>query len=259
MSRHRFFAVSALVEVSGVAAVPLSASDMHHALHVLRLKPGEEIVVVGPDGGASIVEVLSADVGGLTGRIAGELPRQLEPHITLVQGIVKGSVMDDIVQHAVELGAERIVPLLTARTVVRLDEKKAAARTVRWQRIAEGAARQSQRARLPVVEPVARIEDARPIFAANDIAVVLWEEADAESLSGVLAANGISSERPVACIALVVGPEGGFSADEIAGLVEAGAVMASLGPAILRAETAALVAMTLASQALGALEPARAR
>ena len=253
MSRHRFFVASSLPETSDAVAIPLSEADTHHALNVLRVQPGEEIVVVEPHGRARIVQVVSVATGGLTGTLVGELAPPSEPHITLVQGIAKGSAMDQIVQHAVELGAERIVPVLTERTVVRLEPGKAAARAARWQRIAEGAARQSQRSRVPLVATPATLAEVTPLFAEHDLAVVLWEESDSDSLAAVLTREGINETRPHARVALVVGPEGGLSAGEVGALTAAGAVVASLGGAVLRAETAALVAMTLVAQSLGAL------
>ncbi len=257
MSRHRFFVSTELSHADGVVAVPLSEADAHHAVDVLRIRPGEEIVVVEPGGRARTVQVTAVETPqSLRGRIVGDAPAVPEPRITLVQGIMKGPAMDETVQHAVELGAERIVPLLTQRTVVRLDAGKAAARAARWRKIAEGAARQSQRSRLPEVDVPITIAEVLPQLADYDLAVVLWEEADAVSLSQALAAAGITPARSGSRIALVVGPEGGLSADEVTELASAGAVVASLGPAVLRAGTAALVAMTLASLALGTLEPA---
>jgi len=256
MSRHRFFVPSGLVWEDGTVIVPLSDSDRHHAVHVLRVQPGEEIVVVEPSGSSLIVLVDSVRSDTVKGRFVAELPAVFEPRVTLMQGITKGSTMDGIVQHAVELGVERIVPLLTARTIVRFEAPKAIERVQRWQRIAEGAAGQSQRSRIPSVWAPERLRDAAASLGSFELAVVLWEESGADGLARVLAGEGVSPDDPEMRIALIVGPEGGLTSEEVRGLVTAGAHIASLGGAILRAETAALAALTLTVDALGGLGPA---
>jgi len=145
------------------------------------------------------------------------------------------------------------VPLLTERTIVRLEVEKVAARTNRWQRIAEGAARQSQRARLPKVDWPVTVGELAALLDEFDVSVVLWEESAAESLAGVLEAAGVTSARPDLNVALVIGPEGGLTPGEVSVLSSGGARVASLGSAILRAETAALTALALTANALGAL------
>lgn len=253
MSRHRFFVRSALPDVEGAVRIPLSPKDMHHAVHVLRLEPGERIVVVEPGGRSRIVHLETVAADQLTGWILEDVTAHAEPRITLVQGITKGSGMDEIVRHAVELGAERIVPLLTERTVVRLKAERAEVRTSRWRRIAEGAARQSQRARLPRVDSPVTIGELAALLDEFDVSVVLWEESAAESLAEVLEAAGVTSARPDLSVALVIGPEGGLTPGEVSVLSSVGARVASLGSAILRAETAALAALALTANALGAL------
>ncbi len=253
MSRHRFFLDAALDGTADVVAVPLSETDRHHAVDVLRVAPGEEIVVVEPGGRSLVVRLQSVRSSDLAGRVVGELPGPDEPRVTLLQGVIKGSRMDEIVQHAVELGVERVAPVVTAHTVVRLDSAKATHRVSRWQRIAEAAACQSQRTRVPVVESPTSLGAALRFVEDADLAVVLWEESDADGLASVLRDAGVSPAQPGARVVVVVGPEGGLTADEVDDLVAAGARVASLGGAILRAETAALAALTLVADALGAL------
>ncbi len=263
MSRHRFFVTEPLGERNASFSLPLSPADLHHAVRVLRLQPGELVVLVEPGVRSHLVRLDAVGPDSLMGRTVDAVLQQAEPHITLVQGLVKGDGMDEIVRHAVELGAERIVPLVTERTVVRLDAAKVDARVSRWQRIAESAARQSQRSRIPVVERPLSVE----AFAATlseagacgtDRCIVLWEDSLGESLSSVLerllSDGGRRNRRAAdANVALVIGPEGGLTAAEVPRLSAAGAQVASLGAAVLRAETAALAAMTLAADALGAL------
>ncbi len=173
-----------------------------------------------------------------------------ETHVTLVLGIAKGEKMDRIVRHCVELGVSSIAPVVTERTVVRVDASRGAEKAARWERIARAAAEQSRAATAPrVLEPVP-LAGVGDLLAEQDAVVVVWEEASGR---GVAAALRVAGAGPGARVALVVGPEGGLSPSEVSALVRGGAVTATLGPRILRTETAAVVAVALAMEALGFL------
>lgn len=271
MSDHRFFLVGPLTSASlrdGTAEdIPLSPEDLHHAVAVLRVRKGERIAVVEPGGTVWSARVESASRRGLSGVVLGPVESAKEPSIVLVQGVTKGATMDSIVQHAVELGVEEIVTVLTDRTVVRLDEAKSAERAARWQRIAKGAAAQSQRVRVPPVGPPVALTELASGLSGHDLTIVLWEEASkapglAELVRAELSrrsAGTAADERaePVAVsglrVTLVVGPEGGLTGQEVDGLVAAGARVAGLGEAVLRTETAALAAIAVVSSELGFL------
>lgn len=248
---HRFFLADGL-PVEPSERLPLSAVDVHHAVRVLRVHPGEQVEVVEPGGAAWLVEIVSAEDDGVSARLVGPAHDTGEflPRVTLFQGVAKGDKMDSIVRQAVEVGAEKIVPLLTGRSVVRLDSEKRAAKGERWRRIARSAAEQAKRASVPSVFDALDLRDALSLLEEYDLVVVLWEEQRtrslSESLSGVCGREGAS-------VALVVGPEGGLSAEEVEGLVAHGAVTASLGPTVLRTETAAVVSVALALAALGGM------
>jgi 16S rRNA (uracil1498-N3)-methyltransferase len=249
MSAHRFFLESPLAHDAD-SALGLSDADVHHAVDVLRLRIGEEIDVVEPGGGVWRLRVTEAGRHGVFAARLGEVAVTQSPHVTLFQGVAKGEKMDDIVRQAVEIGAEKIVPVLTARSVVQLDASKRAARGERWRRVALAAAKQAKRASVPAVSDPMSLADAVPLLAAFDAAIVLWEEGVAE---GVAEAVSRCAGSPQACVALIVGPEGGLAAEEVAALEAIGATAASLGPTILRTETAAVVALALAIAALGGL------
>jgi len=265
MSRHRFFLTEPLSAPSdGPVGMPLSDADVHHALDVLRIVSGEEIVVVEPGGTTWVASVTDITGRELTGRLTNQLddqPTLLD--LTLIQGIAKGPTMDSIVQHAVEIGVARIVPVITERTVVRLDPARTVSRTTRWQRIAEGAARQSQRSRIPQVDAPVSLAEVPAMLAGFGAVLVLWEESGGPGVvealrAGVRVSGGVSfgetpSDADVPRVAVIVGPEGGFSPAEVAMLVDAGAVECTLGAAILRAETASLAALTLTAYALGGM------
>lgn len=290
MSAHRFFLEDALPEGavgSGPAgddaalprddalvqsvALPLSPEDVHHAVSVLRIAAGERIEVVEPGGAVWLAHVTETSSAGISARVFERLETSAhEPEVVLVQGVAKGDKMDDIVRHAVEIGATEIVPFLGDRSVVQLDERKAAARAERWRRIAKSAAEQAHRTRVPQVHEVTGPEGAAAAVADCDRVVVLWEDASAASpgIAQVLepvrpVGDRVAGDRPApdrasrARIALVVGPEGGLTQREVDLFARDGAVTATLGANVLRTETAALTALALAVHELGGLGNSR--
>lgn len=238
-------------------ALPLSSEDAHHAVSVLRIGAGEAIEVVDEDGAVWNAEVVEVAPGSVSARGFSRLEAPARgADVVLVQGVAKGEKMDDIVRHAVEIGASEVVPFVAERSIVRLDAAKRVARGERWRRIAQSAAKQAHAARVPRVHDPAGVAEAVAAVAGCDRVVVLWEDAGdgapgvAEALAGLRAADG-------ARVAVVVGPEGGLSEAEVAAFADAGAVKATLGANVLRTQTAALVALALAVHELGGLGSAR--
>ena len=253
MSAHRFF-LTAKLPSDPELALPLSEDDLHHAASVLRLREGETVDVVAPDERVWRGRVARATKRGVWATDFTEVAVARVPRVTLFQGVAKGEKMDAIVRQAVEIGAEEIVPVLTARSVVQLDPRKAAQRAERWRRVATAAAKQAKRTSVPAVADPVRLRDALPLLAGYDGAVVLWEESGGSGISEAVRRCGLGDD---ARIALFVGPEGGLGAGEVAALEAMGATTASLGPTILRTETAAIVALALAIGALGGLGESR--
>lgn len=248
MALNRFFATS---PVNSGGVLPLSASDAHHLRDVLRLTPGEEIVLVHA-GVATRVRITRADAGadGIEGEAVEVLRDAALPSVTLVQGLAKGDKMDDVVRQATELGVARIVPFVAERSVVKLDPLKAAARVERWRRVAAEAAKQSQRTDVPEVTQLVP-SVALPELLANSAVLVCWEEAaGSPGIGGGLDALGPDAGTDVA---VVVGPEGGLTPWEVEAMTAGGAVAVSLGQTVLRTETAGVVAAALALYARGAL------
>lgn len=267
MSAHRFFLAGALPagaadgseagDAASAVELPLSPEDVHHATSVLRIAPAEKIEVVEPDGAVWLAEVVEALPERVSARVLSQLAASdAGPDVVLVQGVAKGEKMDDIVRHAVEIGASAVVPFVAERSIVRMDAAKRAARGERWRRIATSAAKQAHAARVPQVHDPAGVAEAVAAVAGCDRVVVLWEDAGdgapgvAQALAGLRAADG-------ARVAVVVGPEGGLSPAEVAAFTDAGAVTATLGANVLRTQTAALVALALAVHELGGLGNAR--
>lgn len=250
MSAHRFFLTGPLAD--GVESpLELSAADVHHAVDVLRLRVGEQIDVVEPSARVWRVAVTQVGADGVWGEVLREIPAVASPHVTLFQGVAKGEKMDAIVRQATEVGAERIVPVLTARSVVQLDARKRIDRGERWRRVAQAAAKQAKRTSIPAVADPITLREASGELAGYDGVIVVWEESAGGP--GIDAAVRSFAPEPDSRIALVVGPEGGLTAEEVEALGALGAVSATLGPTILRTETAAVVALSLAVFALGGL------
>ncbi len=232
---HRFYA-----DESGIAdgLVHLNAEDAHHAQRVLRMKVGEEAQIF-CDQRRYTAQIASMDEG-VTLRIQEELPStEAALRITLYQGLPKADKMELITQKAVELGADRVVPVAMSRCVVQLNAKDGAKKQERWQKIAREACKQSGRCMMmPVDAPISFKELLRrlPNHAA---AIVPWEDAQGYSL------RSFHQENPnVRDVAIVIGPEGGMSPEEIDQMKAAGCQSVTLGPRILRTETAGLSAIS---------------
>lgn len=245
---HRFFLTGPF---AAGEPLPLEPSDLHHLRDVLRLAAGAQVAVVEPAGRAFVVQLTAVVADGVRAAFLRPLPAPDVPRVVLVQGLAKGEKMDLVIRQATELGVERIVPLATARSVVRLDERKAAERGLRWQRIAAEAAKQSQQVRVPLISALVDVPGVPAALAECACALVAWEEAaGAPSIAEAIGAASLAASDAVA---VIVGPEGGFTSGEVALLAAAGARTVSLGPTVLRTETAGVVAAALALGARGGL------
>lgn len=239
----RFF-----VERVAGARVTLGKEDSHHLLRVMRAEPGEPFVVLA-EGVQYDCRLAGAEEGRAVGEVLAQRPATGEPpvKITLFQGLAKGEKMETVVQHCTELGVCGFVPVATSRAVVKLEPKKAAERVERWQKIAREAAEQSRRGAVPTVAPVASWKEAAARCGSFDLAVVPWEE-------GGRPLRELLTENPGArSIAVFIGPEGGLSPEEVDLARQKGAVAVTLGPRILRTETAGLAAAAAILYALGDL------
>lgn len=234
----------------------LSPDDKKHD-RVLRLAPGEHIAVV--DAGADYFEcqVVNSqpDIVVRISQRGGDFAPV--PQVCLVQGVSKGDKMDEVIRHATELGVHSFAPLLCERSVVKLDKQKTANRMNRWRTIAKSAAMQSGRNSIPVIfEP----KDAKTIsdmLAHFDCIAICWEDERTCSIQQALddAVLKTGKDRTDLRVAVVVGPEDGFAKHEIDRFRSSNenAFTVSLGPCILRTETAGVVAPALVIYELGGL------
>ena len=243
---HRFYADPAS---SDEKCFVLNEEDTHHALRVLRLCPGDEAEIF-----FNSLRYL-ARIDTVSDRAVTFQPVRLlpstEPHlpITLFQGIAKGDKMDWIVQKATELGVFRIVPVVFSRCVIRLDERDTVRKQERWQKIAREAGKQSGRCSVPEVCAPVALSAVQPLIASCSHVVVPWEDcAEGGPLSFARHYTALSS------LGIVIGPEGGISPDEVNFLRSFGCTPITLGPRILRTETAGLAALSVFFGLYGEME-----
>ena len=236
--------------------IEITGADAHHLMHVMRARPGQEIIVVDDENQVARMEMTAFCETAVTLTLRERLAADTESPIQLVlaQCLLKADKMDLVVQKAVELGAVGVVPVRSQNCVVRYDAKKAAGRRDRWQKIADEAAKQCGRTALLSVEPVTDIEDFLQQEAANaDTELIFcYENEQDQTVKDYL--SQVTAKR----IVLLIGPEGGFSLDEAAAVAEAGGHSVTLGPRILRAETAALAVLAVVQYAKGDLGSAAA-
>jgi 16S rRNA (uracil1498-N3)-methyltransferase len=230
----RFYSDSVL-RAGGVSLLPEDAA--HHAVHVLRLRAGDELTLFNGRGGEyagriAAVDRLRVSVDVLEHR---RLERESPLAVTLVQGISSSEKMDFTVQKATELGAAAVQPVVAARSTGRIAGERAAHKRAHWQRVAIAACEQCGRNRVPeILEPVA-LEQYCRAAAAPGVRLLLSPQAQLGLRAAAARLDGAA--------ALASGPEAGFGAGEEAMLVAAGFVPVRLGPRVLRTETAALAAL----------------
>lgn len=221
----------------------MQGSDVNHIRNVLRMKPGEDVRVNDGRGKTYLCCISSYEEQTAVLDILKELDSdtELPSRIILFQGLPKGDKMEWIVQKAVELGVYAIVPFAAKRSVVKLDEKKAAKKQARWQLIAKGAAEQSGRGIIPEVSTVRTFAEALGMAGDLDVVLIPYElEEGMKETARVL--ENIECGQSVG---IFIGPEGGFEEEEVERAKEAGAYAITLGKRILRTETAGLTTLSV--------------
>lgn len=216
----------------------ISDENVKH-IRVLRMKRGEALTLVTPKGIQHECTITDVNQDHVEVDVVSSSPCQNEPDVfvTLYQALPKGDKMDYIVQKCVELGVSRIVPMVTARCVSRPDEKSLKKKISRWQKIAFQAAMQSRRGIIPEVCRCISLKQAADRTAENEKTVFFYE-------LGGKSVKEILAEKPKT-IGMFIGSEGGFEASEAELITSNGAVAATLGRRILRAETAPLAALSV--------------
>ena len=228
----------------------ITGSDVHHMAKVLRLRPGDRIVVVTPAGQEWEARLDRLENNLAAGTLLRDIPvsREARLALTLIQGLPKGGKMDDIIQDGTEIGIVSFIPLISDRSVVRLDSGQGSGKVERWQKIAAEAAKQARRTVVPTVAAPVGWDEVWESKEEDCLDIVLWEGEERVSLKDIW-----QDASPVHRVRLLVGPEGGFTEEEVARAVAEGVRTATLGPRILRTETAGLVAAAVLLFASGDL------
>ena len=236
---YQFFVDDAQI---GREFVTITGEDVNHIKNVLRMKAGEKIRISNQQGRDYYCEISEVTDTFVQADILNEdaVSTELPSKIYLFQGIPKGDRMETVIEKAVELGVYEIIPVAMKYCVVKLDAKKEAAKVARWQKQAEAAAKQSKRSIIPKIHPVMSYKEAVEYAMQCDVRLVPYEnergmQGTREALSTIKAGTSVS---------VMIGPEGGFTEDEIAQVKDSMQVI-SLGKRILRTDTAGIAVMSM--------------
>ena len=239
---YRFFVKQEQIDMKE-KKIHITGSDVNHIKNVLRMRQGETILISAGDNleYTCLVSEMEAEEVIADISYVQEVGMELPSKIYLFQGLPKSDKMELIIQKAVELGVAEIVPMATKRAVVKLDAKKAAKKVQRWNEIAKSAAKQSKRGLIPEVKPVMSFKEAVEYGKSMDMLLIPYEDA-----------KGIAHSREVVetvkdkkSLGIYIGPEGGFSEEEVSLAMKAGAEPVTLGHRILRTETAGMTLLSI--------------
>jgi len=252
---HRFYLAPGQC---GQCPLRLSEREANHASRVLRVRPHECVVVLNGVGDEFICEVQHITRRAVALNVVRQRAVAAPPcRLTLLQAIPKGPAMETIIQKATELGVSRIVPILSERGVVRPKANELAAKAAKWGAVAIEAIKQCGSAWLPRVEIPIPLRDFVARNEAFDLALIASLEADAVHLRQHLESFVRRERRPPASACVWVGPEGDFTPVEIGAVRSSGALPITLGPLLLRSETAATCCLAVINHELRAPPPVR--
>jgi 16S rRNA (uracil1498-N3)-methyltransferase len=221
--------------------VKITGADVNHIKNVLRLKVGDRIEVFDISQKARLCQIRQFNRHFILGEIISEIPTGTEPKInlTLAQCLLKGKKMDFIVQKATELGVNAVIPVISERSIPKIEDK-IEQKISHWQKISQEAAEQSGRTKIPEVRPLMRFKDL--IMTNYALALLPWEGERETKLKELLTSSrvhGLTGE-----FIILIGPEGGFSLAEVEAAKAQGFKTITLGKRTLRAETATLAALS---------------
>lgn len=219
----------------------IEGSDVNHIANVLRMKPGEELLISVKGDWDYLCKIVDIETDRVNLKVLESMEqRELPVNITLLQGIPKSDKLEMIIQKAVELGVSEIIPVKTKRVVVKIDEKKVDTKVNRWNAIAESAAKQSKRSIIPKVYEPMSIDNALEIVKDFGVKLIPYENADGIDKTRKILDNMDKTKN----IAVFIGPEGGFEEAEVERIKNSGFEVITLGKRILRTETAVLALLS---------------
>lgn len=226
----------------------LTGDDAHHLQKVMRARVGESIICSDGQGREVLAKITSIESGLIRAAVVDELPLLAEPavNVWIAQSLPKGDKLETVIQKGTEIGATRFIPFLSARTVVQYDERKEAKRIDRWRKIAKEAAEQAHRNRVPDVDAPLSWKQLLKLVKESDAAFFCYEKPSGKLLRTALreAFPADAAEVQGRSVLLIVGPEGGFTEQELQEAEAAGCTAVGLGARILRTETAGMVGLT---------------
>jgi len=238
---HRFYVNANQIQNE---IITITGPDVNHIKNVLRLKAGEEIVICNGQGKDCYCIISKVSETEIINNIQSvrDTDTELKSKITLFQGLPKKDKMELIIQKAVELGVYEIVPVMTKRVIVKLEDKKKEEKKLeRWQAIAESAAKQSRRGIIPQIKPVQTYAEAMKYAKTLGISLIPYENAEGMRYTKAV----IGGLGDYSSIGVFIGPEGGFEEVEVAKAQEQGMIPITLGKRILRTETAGLAVLSM--------------
>ncbi|SDK37702.1 16S rRNA (uracil(1498)-N(3))-methyltransferase [Natronincola ferrireducens] len=249
---NRFFVSSADINRCEKKAV-VTGEDVKHMSKVLRLTVGDTVELCDGEKYQYRAEIKSMDKNQVLLSIIEEEQLVTEPSIDVIlyQGIPKATKMELIIQKTTELGIKEIIPVITNRTIVHFKDNKDKEKKVeRWQKIAEEAAKQSKRGMIPSIHSPISFKEALEHSRQNHINIIAYEKESKQSIKNLLKSYG---EKKIGRIGLWIGPEGGYEEEEIELALMEDIQAITLGPRILRTETAGLTVLSILMYDLGDL------
>ncbi|MBW1840892.1 MAG: 16S rRNA (uracil(1498)-N(3))-methyltransferase [Deltaproteobacteria bacterium] len=246
-TRMRYFFIERAEAVKPISKI--SGSDAKHIKNVMRLKSGDIIGLFDGEGLEYKARIASLSPGSVNVSVLESFSSTAESpvHITVAQAYLKDRKMDDLIRQVTALGVTRWAPFFAAHSVPRLDEKRLSERVKRWKKIAKEALKQCKRGRMMEINKPGSFEDAINLGQGHDLKIAFWERESAPINAELHPRSGGNFQK----IFLLLGPEGGFTSQEIAKARAGGFITAALGPRILRAETATLAACALIQYLFG--------
>ncbi|CEK34755.1 16S rRNA (uracil(1498)-N(3))-methyltransferase [Paraclostridium sordellii] len=236
----RFFVEKKNVNLENSTCI-IEGEDVKHISKVLRCRVGEELEICDNDNNEYICEITSIDKSEVQLNIIDkvDIKRESDLKIKVYQGLPKGPKMEMILQKLTEVGVDEIILVQTKRTVVKVEDKKEDKKIERWERIIYEAAKQSKRGKIPKLRGILSFKEALSDMGKNDLNIAPYENERTKSIKQAIKGQDINN------IGIFVGPEGGFEDTEIKDIEDIGGQSVSLGPRILRTETASLVASSI--------------
>ena len=245
---QRYFVSSERTPAYQSTDIVLFGEQHHHITRVMRMEIGDQIYLVFPDQTAIIAEITKIESDSVTlCWVSDEASqKELPIKVTIASGLPKGDKLDYIIQKGTELGASLFIPFQATYSITKWDKKKSEKKIARLNKIAQEAAEQSHRTRIPEISPVLSFKELLHLAPSYDACVVAYEESAKEG-EVLNFAKTLNKLRPNDKVLIVFGPEGGLSQNEVDSLTKVGMSICSLGPRILRTETAPLYVLAAIS------------